>query len=82
MEFAGIAMLILVLAVVFRTPLRKGNAYMTQVIDTEINEEQVDLIERSMTAYSEVIERCGEDFKTPSEVFDLMTKRKKLKSKQ
>lgn len=62
-------------AIFFKSSIKKGNQYLSEVIDANIAEEQADLIERSMNAYEEVLDRCGPDFKTPEEVLSLLRKK-------
>lgn len=81
------SMIILVAGLVavafFKASIRKGAKYVEQVVDTNINEEQSELIERSMNAYDEVIAKCGEDFKTPEEVLALLCKKnRRVKNQQ
>lgn len=75
MESMVIIVAMLIAVVFFKSTIRKGTQYINEVVDTNIAEEQADLIERSMAAYEEVIDRCGPDFKTPDEVLSLLRKK-------
>lgn len=81
MESVVIIVAMIIGVMFFKSTLRKGSQYLDQVIDTNINEEQADLIERSMAAYDEVIDRCGPDFKTPDEVLSLLRKKNRRNRK-
>lgn len=73
--------LVLVLLYVFKKPVKTITNYVNDNLNTEVNEGQVDLIQRSMAAYQEVLDTCGEDFKTPREIHDLLHKREKKQPK-
>ena len=69
--------LVLVLLYIFKKPVKTVTGYINDNLHAEVNEGQVDLIQRSMNAYQEVIDTCGENFLTPREVHDLLHKREK-----
>lgn len=79
-SFALIA-LILIGLYVFKKPVKTVSNYVNDNLNTEVNEGQVDLIQRSMAAYQEVLDTCGENFLTPREVHDLLHKREKKQPK-
>lgn len=72
MELISLIILVLIVYMIFRKPIRQVTSHASDVLDTEINESKTDLIERSMTAYEELVERCGPDFRTPHEVWQMM----------
>ena len=72
MELFALIILILIVYMIFRRPIRQIMSHGSDILDTEINESKADLIERSMAAYDELVERCGENFQTPHEVWQRM----------
>lgn len=72
MEFFALILLVIVLYAIFRRPIRQVTAHASDILDTEINESKGELIERSMIAYDELVQRCGEDFRTPHEIWQAM----------
>lgn len=76
LSFTGL-ILILVLLYVFKKPVKTVTGYVDSNLRTEVNEGEVELIQRSMDAYQQVIDTCGEDFKTPQEVYNLLHKRER-----
>lgn len=72
MELFGIIILIIVVYAIFRRPIKQVTAHASDILDTEINESKGELIERSMAAYDELVERCGENFQTPHEIWQRM----------
>ena len=77
MEYIAIVIAGLVFVSFFKTSIRKSAKYVDQVVTTNIAEGQQELIERSMDAYQDVIDTCGQDFKTPDEVYNMLHKKKK-----
>lgn len=82
MESVVIIVAMVIAVAFFKSTIRKGTQYINEVVDANIAEEQADLIERSMTAYDEVIDRCGQDFKTPSEVLAMLRKKNRRNRNQ
>ena len=72
MELFALIILVLIAYMIFRRPIRQVMSHGSDILDTEINESKADLIERSMAAYDELVERCGEDFQTPHEIWQRM----------
>lgn len=68
----GIIILVLVLAFMsfFKKSIRKVARYTEDIVTTNISEGQAELIERSQEAYQEIIDSCGEDYLTPSEMYN------------
>ena len=78
MEF-GIVVAIIVGFIVFRPSLKKINKAIENEITVEIAEGNAELYQRAQEAYEELIETCGEDFKTPEQIYRLMERRKSKK---
>lgn len=76
--FVGLILLIAAISFIifFKNGIKKSAKYAEDVIDTNINENQYDLIKRSTDAYNKIIEEFGEDFKTPEEIYNLINKKK------
>lgn len=72
MELFALLILVLIVYMIFRRPIRQIMSHGSDILDTEINESKADLVERSMIAYEELVERCGSDFKTPHEIWQMM----------
>ena len=60
----------------FKKSIRKIASHAEDIVITNINESKKELVERSQEAYNDLVESCGEDFKTPQEIFDILTKKK------
>ena len=77
--FVGLILVVLVIAflIFFKGMIKKTGKYTEDVVTTNVNEAQIDLIKRSATAYNNLIEEVGEDFMTVQEAYDKMMKRKK-----
>ena len=77
--FVGLILVVLVIAflIFFKDMIKKTGKYTEDVVTTNVNEAQIDLIKRSATAYNNLIEEVGEDFMTVQEAYDKMMKRKK-----
>lgn len=75
-SFATVA-LVLILLYIFKRPIKTVTGFVNDNLVTEINEGSVDLTQRSMQAYEDLIQTCGEDFLTPKEVYEKMHKRQK-----
>lgn len=82
MEYIAIIIAGLIAVSFFKTSIRRVAKYTDQVVTTNIAEGQQELIERSMDAYQDVIDTCGEDFKTPDEIYNMLHKKKKRTSAQ
>lgn len=76
--FVGLILLIAAISFIifFKNGIKKSAKYAEDVIDTNINENQYDLIKRSTDAYNKIVEEFGEDFKTPEEIYNLINKKK------
>ena len=72
--------LILVVAAVgflifFKGMIKKTAQCSEDVITVNIAESQGELIQRSMTAYNNLIAEVGENYKTPQEVYNMMMRK-------
>ena len=76
--FVGLILLIAVVAAIifFKNVIKKSAKYAEDVVDTNINENQYDLIKRSNTAYEKIVDEFGEDFLTPEEIYNKINKKK------
>lgn len=76
--FIGFILLIAAVSFIifFKNGIKKSAKYAEDVIDTNINENQYDLIKRSTDAYNRIVEEFGQDFKTPEEIYNLINKKK------
>lgn len=79
--FAGLILVIVAIAslIFFKGTIKKSASYVENAVGTNINEANVDFTKRSMEAYQDLIDECGEDFMTPDEVFNKMNKRSRRK---
>ena len=77
--FSGIILLIAFIAgmIFFKGVIKKTAAHSENVITTMIDESTVELTKRSMTAYQELLDEFGEDFLTPEEIYNRMSKKGK-----
>ena len=80
--FVGLILLIAAVSFIifFKNGIKKSAKYAEDVIDTNINENQYELIKRSTNAYNRIIEEFGEDFMTPEEIYNKINKKKYRKS--
>ena len=78
MELSMVA-LIVVAFFVFRPSLKKINKAIENEITVEIAEGNAELYMRAQEAYDELVENCGEDYKTPEQIYRLMERRKSRK---
>ena len=76
--FVGLILLIAAISFIifFKNGIKKSAKYAEDVIDTNINENQYDLIKRSSDAYNKIVEEFGEDFLTPEEIYNRINKKK------
>ena len=81
MESMGLGMIALIIVgfIVFRPSLKKINKALENEITVEIAEGNAELYQRAQEAYQELIDTCGEDFKTPEQIYRLMERRKSRK---
>ena len=56
----------------FKGMIKKTAQYSEDVVTVNIAESQGELIQRSMTAYNNLIAEVGENYKTPQEVYNMM----------
>lgn len=77
--FVGLILVIALIAaiILFKKPIKKSATWLDDNLTTTIDEASVELTKRSMDAYADLIETCGKDYMTPSEIYDLMHKRRK-----
>ena len=75
----SIVVAIIAAFIVFRPSLKKINKAIENEITVEIAEGNAELYQRAQEAYEELIETCGEDFKTPEQIYRLMERRKSKK---
>ena len=75
--FVGLVLVIAAIAslVFFKGTLAKSGNYTENIVTTHINEKQTDLIKRSEEAYRRLVKECGEDFKTPQDIYDIMQRK-------
>lgn len=80
--FVGLILLIAAISFIifFKNGIKKSAKYAEDVIDTNINENQYELIKRSSDAYNKIVEEFGEDFLTPEEIYNRINKKKIRKS--
>ena len=80
--FIGLILLVAAIAamIFFKNVIKKSAKYTEDVIDTNINENQYELIKRSTNAYNRIVEEFGEDFMTPEEIYNKINKKKYRKS--
>ena len=80
--FIGLILLVAAIAamIFFKNVIKKSARYTEDVIDTNINENQYELIKRSTNAYNRIVEEFGEDFMTPEEIYNKINKKKYRKS--
>ena len=78
MEITTIVMVVIAFFV-FRPSLKKVNKAIENEITVEIAEGNAELFRRVNEAYDELIDTCGEDYKTPEQVYRLMERRKSKK---
>ena len=76
--FVGLILLIAAVSFIifFKNGIKKSAKYAEDVIDTNINENQYELIKRSSDAYNKIVEEFGEDFLTPEEIYNRINKKK------
>ena len=76
--FVGLILLIAAISFIifFKNGIKKSAKYAEDVIDTNINENQYELIKRSSDAYNKIVEEFGEDFLTPEEIYNRINKKK------
>ena len=76
--FVGLILLIAAVSFIifFKNGIKKSAKYAEDVIDTNINENQYELIKRSSDAYNKIVEEFGEDFLTPEEIYIRINKKK------
>lgn len=67
----------LVFVAFFKSSIRQIAKHTEDIVTTNVNESKQELVERSMDAYQDLIRTCGQDFKTPREIYDMMNKRQK-----
>ena len=70
----------LVFVMFFKRSLRKVAKYADDVVTTNISEGMAELIERSQEAHEEIINQCGENYLTPSEMYDKIQHRRQKKN--
>ena len=77
--FSGIILLIAFIAgmIFFKGVIKKTAAHSENVITTMIDESTVELTKRSMEAYQQLLDEFGEDFLTPEEIYNKMSKKGK-----
>lgn len=76
METTIIIFALIFVVMFFKSSIKRVSKHTENVIITEINESQQDLIRRSTEAYNSIVEEFGEDFETPSQIFDKLSRRK------
>lgn len=76
--FVGLILLIAAVSFIifFKNGIKKSAKYAEDVINTNINENQYELIKRSSDAYNKIVEEFGEDFLTPEEIYNRINKKK------
>ena len=78
METLGLAGIVLIAVLVFRSSLRKINKAVEENITVEVLEGRTELYQRSQEAYNELVDTLGKDFHTPEEIYNAMNKRCKI----
>lgn len=73
---------VLFVSIFFKSSIRKVSKHVESIVTTNIAESQVELTERAMEAYQDLIDECGEDFKTPEEIWKLMNKKRKVQQQK
>ena len=72
-----------IVAIIYLKPsLRILGSHAKDIVVTNVNEDKKELIQRSEDAYKEIIETCGEDFKTPEEIYNLVCRKKQRKEEK
>lgn len=76
--FVGLILLVAAIAsmIFFKDVIKKSARYTEDVVDTNISEAQYELVKRSNDAYEKIVNEFGEDFLTPEEIYNKITKRK------
>ena len=76
--FVGLILLIAAVSFIifFKNGIKKSAKYAEDVINTNINENQYELVKRSSDAYQKIIDEFGEDFMTPEEIYNKINKKK------
>ena len=79
--FVGLILLIASVSFIifFKNGIKKSAKYAEDVINTNINENQYELVKRSTNAYNRIVEEFGEDFMTPEEIYNKINKKKTRK---
>ena len=72
MELVIALVVFVVFVMFFKRSIRRVARHVDSIVTVNIDESQTELVERAQDAYNELIETCGEDFKTPEEIYDLM----------
>jgi len=81
MEILGAILVLIIVLYVFRRPVKRMTRHADTYVATWVDEDSVELTERSMKAYERLIETCGEDYMTPREIYDKIHKRGQYKVK-
>lgn len=81
MEIFGAILVLIIVLYVFRRPIKRMTRHADTYVATWVNEDSVDLTERSMKAYERLIDTCGENYMTPREVYNKVHKREQYKTK-
>ena len=76
--FIGLILLVAAIAamIFFKDVIKKSARYTEDVVNTNISENQYELIKRSSDAYNKIVEEFGEDFLTPEEIYNRINKKK------
>ena len=81
MELIVALVVFLVFVMFFKRSIRRVAKHVDTIVTVNIDESQTELIERGEDAYNELIETCGENFRTPEEIYDLMHHRTRRTAK-
>lgn len=72
MEMIVALVIFVVFVMFFKRSIRRVARHVDTIVTVNIDESQTELVERAEDAYNELIETCGENFRTPEEIYDLM----------
>ena len=75
-----IGLLIILAVLIFKSTVKKVAKHVEETVTAEIMEDRVEIYEASNRAYEDLIATCGEDFKTPEELYRMMNKQRKRKA--
>ena len=72
MEMIVALVIFVVFVMFFKRSIRRIARHVDTIVTVNIDESQTELVDRAEDAYNELIETCGENFRTPEEIYDLM----------